>query len=167
MPVNRNTLLRYKTIDGLLRGGKSATLDELIEACNDALYECNGYGEVSKRTIQNDLREMRYSLALGYHAPIVVTDRKYYTYSDKHYSIMKMPLSKNDLFQLSEAVGLLKQMTAFQGLDGIDDVVNKLEDYVASMRLNVDPVILLESNERLKGLEHIPPCTMPLWADGP
>ncbi len=30
MPVNRNTLLRYKTIDRQLRGGFQATLDELM-----------------------------------------------------------------------------------------------------------------------------------------
>lgn len=157
MPVNRNTLLRYKTIDRLLRGGREATLEEIIDACNDALYDCNGYGEVSKRTIQNDIREMRYSQALGYYAPIEVVCRKYYTYSDRSYSIIKIPISRDDLLQLSEAVGLLKQMSSFQGFDGVGDVVNRLEDYVASMRYKVEPVILLESNERLKGLEYITP----------
>jgi len=154
---NRNTLLRYKTIDRLLRNGREATLDELIDACNDALYDCNGYGEVSKRTIQNDIREMRYSQALGYYAPIEVVSRKYYTYSDRSYSIMKMPVSKDDLLQLSEAVGLLKQMSSFKGFDGVGDVVNRLEDHVASIRYKVEPVILLENNERLKGLEYITP----------
>ncbi len=157
MPVNRNTLLRYKTIDRLLRNGREGTLDELIDACNDALYDCNGYGEVSKRTIQNDIREMRYSQALGYYAPIEVVSRKYYTYSDRSYSIMKMPVSKDDLLQLSEAVGLFKQMSSFKGFDGVGDVVNRLEDHVASIRYKVEPVILLENNERLKGLEYITP----------
>ena len=157
MPVNRNTLLRYKTIDRLLRGGREATLEQLINACNDELYDCNGYGEVSKRTIQNDIREMRYSMALGYYAPIEVVGRKYYTYSDRSYSIMKIPISKDDLLQLSEAVGLLKQMSSFQGFDGVGDIVNRLEDYVASMRYQVEPVILLENTERLQGLEYITP----------
>lgn len=155
MPINRNALLRYKTIDRMLRGGRQATLDELIDACSDALYDYNGYGDVGKRTIQNDIQEMRYSQALGYYAPIEVVGRKFYTYSDRSYSIMKIPVSKDDLLQLSEAVGLLKQMSSFQGFDGVDDVVNRLEDHVASMRYKVEPVILLENNERLKGLEHI------------
>lgn len=157
MPINKNALLRYKTIDRLLKGGREATLEEIIDACNDALYDCNGYGEVSKRTIQNDIREMRYSMALGYYAPIEVVGRKYYTYTDRSYSIMKIPISKDDLIQLSEAVGLLKQMSSFQGFDDVDDVVNRLEDHVASMRYKVEPVILLENNERLKGLEYITP----------
>lgn len=157
MPVNRNTILRYKTIDRMLKGGRKATLEEIMDACNDALYDCNGYGEVSRRTIQKDLYEMRNSMALGYYAPIKVVGRKYYTYSDKSYSIMKIPISKDDLYQLSETVGLLKQMSAFQGFNGVEDVVNRLEDHVASMRYKVEPVILLENNERLKGLEYITP----------
>jgi predicted DNA-binding transcriptional regulator YafY len=157
MPINRNALLRYKTIDRMLRGGRQATLDELIDACSDALYDYNGYGDVGKRTIQNDIQEMRNSQALGYYAPIKVVDRKYYTYKDRSYSIMQMPISKDDLIQLSEAVGLLKQMSSFQGFDGVGDVVNRLEDHVASIRYKVEPVILLENNERLKGLEYITP----------
>ena len=70
MPINRNTLLRYKTIDRMLRKGRRATLQELIDACSDALYEVNGYGDVSRRTIQHDIQEMRYSRELGYYAPI-------------------------------------------------------------------------------------------------
>ncbi|MBR3079494.1 MAG: WYL domain-containing protein [Prevotella sp.] len=155
MPVNRNTLLRYKTIDRMLRKGRKVTLDELIEACNDALYETNGYGEVSRRTIQHDIQEMRYSQALGYYAPIKVVDKKYYKYDEYGYSITQIPISSEDMAQLSEAVDLLKQMSSFKGFDGVEDVVNRLEDYVASMRYKVEPVILLESNERLRGLEYI------------
>lgn len=46
-------------------------------------------------------------------------------------------------------------MSSFKGFDGIEDVVNRLEDYVASMRYKIEPVILLESNDRLRGLEYI------------
>ena len=155
MPVNRNTLLRYKTIDRMLRKGRKVTLDELIEACNDALYETNGYGEVSRRTIQHDIQEMRYSQALGYYAPIKVVDKKYYKYDEFGYSITQIPLSSEDMVHLSEAVDLLKQMSSFKGFDGVEDVVNRLEDYVASMRYKIEPVILLESNDRLRGLEYI------------
>lgn len=155
MPINRNTLLRYKTIDRMLRKGRKVTLDELIEACNDALYETNGYGEVSRRTIQHDIQEMRYSQALGYYAPIKVVDRKYYKYDEYGYTITQIPISSEDMVQLSEAVDLLKQMSSFKGFDGVEDVVNRLEDYVASMRYKVEPVILLESNDRLRGLEYI------------
>ena len=40
MPVNRNALIRYKTIDNCLRNRyRQWTLEDLIEACSEALYE--------------------------------------------------------------------------------------------------------------------------------
>lgn len=157
MPYNRNTIVRYKTIDRKLRKGRKATLEELIDACAEAVYDINGTHSVSKRTIQHDLQEMRYSQALGYYAPIVVKQRKYYTYEDPDYTITDIALSDEDVYRLQEAVGMLKQMTSFQGMGEVEDVVNRLEDYVASMRHDVEPVILLENNERVGGLSFITP----------
>lgn len=47
MPVNKNALLRYKTIDRCLRNKyRRWTLDDLVEACSDALYEMEGITRV-------------------------------------------------------------------------------------------------------------------------
>lgn len=62
---------------------------------------------------------LRYKV-LGYYAPIIVVDRKYYRYEDEDYSITKVPLSQSDLLRLSEAVDLLKQMSSFKGFDGVE-----------------------------------------------
>lgn len=78
MPINRNALIRYKTIDRMLRGGRQATLQELIDSCGDALLDYCGQDSVSRRTIQHDMQEMRYSEALGYYAPIEVVGKKFY-----------------------------------------------------------------------------------------
>lgn len=155
MPANRNTIVRYKTIDRMLCGGRMVTLEELIDACQDAIERTIGFGSVSKRTIQHDIQEMRYSSALGYYAPIVVVEKKFYTYKDRSYSISKLQLSDADMQQLTEAVDLLKQMSGFAAFSEMEDVVNRLEDHVASMRFKKKPVILLEKNERLRGLELI------------
>ena len=105
MPVNRNALIRYKTIDNCLRNKyRQWTLDDLIEACSEALYEYEGIDKgVSRRTIQMDIQLMR-SNKLGYDAPIVVVDKKYYTYEDPEYSITNIPLTDQDLGKLSEVV---------------------------------------------------------------
>ena len=94
MPANKNALLRYKTIDKCLRNrARRWTLEDLVEACSDALYEYSGKDEyLSVRTIQLDIQRMR-SDELGYNAPIVVRDRKYYTYEDPEYSISNVPLT--------------------------------------------------------------------------
>ena len=108
MPVNKNALIRYKTIDRCLRNRfRRWTIDDLTEACSDALYEMEGIMKgVSVRTVQGDLQIMR-SDKLGYNAPIEVYDRIYYRYADPDYSISDTPLTEEDCDLLKEAVELL------------------------------------------------------------
>ena len=76
MPVNKNALIRYKIIDRCLRNKyRRWTLDDLVEACSDALYDMEGIIKgVSMRTVQADIQIMR-SDKLGYNAPIEVYDK--------------------------------------------------------------------------------------------
>ncbi len=168
MPANKNALLRYKTIDNCLRNtGRRWTLDDLVTACSDALYEYTGKDEyLSTRTIQLDMQKMR-SDELGYNAPIVVKDRKYYCYSDPEYSITNTPLTESDLRQMGDAVEVLKQLSGFSGFSGMEDIVGRLEDHVNSVRHTRKPVIYFEGNNRLKGLHFITPLYEAIVAKTP
>lgn len=156
MPVNRNALIRYKTIDTCLRNKyRLWTLEDLIDACSDALYEYEGIDKgISKRTVQMDIQMMR-SEKLGYNAPIVVYDNKYYKYEDEDYSITNTPLSEQDLRTMSEAVEVLRQFKGFSYFSGMGDIVSRLEDHVTSARQKTIPVIDFEKNESLKGLDYL------------
>ncbi len=116
MPVNKNALIRYKTIDRCLRNRyRRWTLDDLVEACSDALYELEGIDNgVSVRTVQGDLQVMR-SDRLGYNAPIEVYDNKYYRYSDPDYSISDNPLSCEDFELVDTAVRMINDLSAVGG----------------------------------------------------
>ncbi|GGB83655.1 helix-turn-helix transcriptional regulator [Dyadobacter sediminis] len=156
MPVNRNALIRYRTIDNCLQNRfRKWTLDDLIEACSAALYEFEGIDKgVSRRSVQADIEMMR-SDKLGYEAPIVVVDKKYYTYSDRHYSITNIPLSHEDLKVLGEVSGLLKQFKGFSHFTDLSEMVSKLEDRIYAQRTQSLPVVDFEKNDHLKGLEFI------------
>lgn len=156
MPVNRNALIRYKTIDTCLRNRyRQWTLENLIDACSDALYEYEGIDKgISRRTIQGDIQMMR-SEKLGYNAPIIVYDNKYYTYEDEDYSITNTPLSEQDLKVMSEAVEVLSQFKEFSYFAGMGEIVNRLEDHVTSAKTKAIPVIDFEKNENLQGLNHL------------
>lgn len=156
MPVNRNALLRYKTIDSCLKNRyRQWTLEDLIDACSDALYEYEGIDKgISRRTVQADIQMMR-SEKLGYNAPIVVYDNKYYTYEDKDYSITNTPLSEQDLKVMSEAVEVLRQFKEFSYFSDMGEIVNRLEDHVSSAKTKSIPVIDFEKNNNLKGLNHL------------
>ena len=158
MPVNRNALIRYKTIDKCLQNRyRKWTLEDLIDACSDALYEYEGIDKgVSRRTVQADIQIMR-SDKLGYNAPIIVVDKKYYTYEDRDYSITNIPLSDQDLGMLSEAVAFMKQFQGFSHFRELDGMVQKLEDHIYAQKTHTEPVIDFEKNENLKGLEHLDP----------
>jgi len=154
MPVNRNALIRYRTIDKCLQNRRRKwTVENLIDACNDALYEYEGIDKgVSLRTIRLDLNAMR-SDKLGYNAPIIVTDKKYYSYQDADYSITNIPLTRQDLGILQEVSNLLQQFKGFSHFTDVNEMVNKLEAKIYSEQYNTAPVIDFEKNELLAGIE--------------
>jgi len=156
MPVNRNALIRYTTIDKCLRNKyRKWTLDDLMDACSDALYEFEGIDKgVSRRTIQLDIQSMR-SEKLGYNAPIVVTERKYYTYEDPDYSITQLPLSEQDLGKLNDAVEILKQFQGFSHFSEMTGLIQKLENKIHTEQSKERPIIHIDTNEHLRGLEHL------------
>lgn len=156
MPVNRNALIRYRTIDNCLRNRfRKWTLENLVEACSDALYEYEGIlNGVSRRTVQMDLQFMR-SDKLGYNAPIIVKDKKYYSYEDPDYSITNIPLTEQDLGKLTEVVEILRQFKGFSHFNELNGMIQKLEDRIHTAKTKQAPVIDLEKNENLKGLEHM------------
>ena len=128
MPANKNALIRYKTIDNCLRNRyRRWTLDDLVEACCDALYDMEGITKgVCARTVQMDIQIMR-SDKLGYNAPIEVYDRIYYRYADPGYSITEMPLSIEDCKLIKEAIILLEKKKDQDCKDTIM-VLNKVQD---------------------------------------
>ncbi|MBO7284265.1 MAG: WYL domain-containing protein [Bacteroidales bacterium] len=168
MPVSKNALIRYKTIDRCLRNRQRKwTLDDLIEACSDALYEYEGRDEgVSRRTVQLDIQMMR-SDKLGYNAPIKVVENKYYIYDDPKYSITESPLSPQDIKKMGEAVEVLRQLSGFQEFSGMEDIMGRLEDRVNMATEKSHPVIFFDKNDKLKGLEFIEPLHSAILAKRP
>ena len=131
MPANKNALIRYKTIDRCLRNRyRRWTIDDLVEACSEALYEMEGILKgVSVRTVQGDLQIMR-SDKLGYNAPIEVYDRIYYRYAEPDYSISDMPLTEDDCLLLKEAVELLNG----EGMDeNVREILTRVRDRLEAL----------------------------------
>ncbi|MBS9768860.1 MAG: hypothetical protein KGV44_15165 [Flavobacteriaceae bacterium] len=96
-------VLRYKTLDECFRSQKKWTLEELIVLCSNVLEE-----KISKRSIQADIQFLRDN-----NAPIIVTDKKYYTYSDKKFSFLKSEIPEKLEQQFSECIDFIKIMQLF------------------------------------------------------
>ena len=129
MPVNKNALIRYKTIDRCLRNKyRKWTLDDLVDACSDALYDMEGITKgVSTRTVQGDIQIMR-SDKLGYYAPIEVYDNKYYRYSDPDYSITNTPISEEDYNLIVIAVKTIEDYKVNGDIEKLNDVLGKVKE---------------------------------------
>lgn len=158
MSVNKLALIRYKAIDECLCNRyRKWTLDDLMEKVAAVLYEYEGITTgVSRRTIQADIQLMR-SDKLGYNAPIVVKDKKFYQYEDAAYSITNAPINNSDVEKMKEIVGILKQFNGFNYFDEMSDMIARLENNLYKSTHQTGNCIQFENNRQLKGLHHINP----------
>jgi predicted DNA-binding transcriptional regulator YafY len=158
MSINKLALMRYRAIDECLRNRlRKWTLEDLIEKVSEVLYNREGIADgVSKRTIQADIQLMR-SDKLGYNAPIVVLERKYYQYEDPAYTISKAPINPTDMEKLKEIVSVLQQMSGFSYFEEMSEMVARLENNLYASSNKSANYIQLEGNNQLKGIEHINP----------
>lgn len=161
MPANLNALIRYKTINSCLFGGRRRwSIRELIDECSEALGDARGrYEAVSERTIREDIHIMRSDI-LGFNAPIEQKNGLYY-YSDSGYSIVTLRITDSGLadriysFLISlraeikhpELEAILKQLCVltnreYQGLQVPSD--NRSDEETSP--------ILFETEEKLKEL---------------
>ena len=158
MPANKMALLRYKTIDQCLQNRQRKwTLEDLIDEVSEALYEYEGIDNgVSKRTIQLDIQNMR-SDKLGYNAPIVVKERKFYTYEDNEFSITKKALADHELATLNDVMSILRQFKGFSYFNDLSEMLTRLEDKVIRQTNEGRSYIDFFKNEEYKGLDFIEP----------
>jgi len=156
MATNKNALIRYRTIDRCLQNrSRKWTLQDLIDACSDALYEYEGKDVmVSKRTVQLDIQTLR-SDKLGYNAPIVVVGKKHYTYDDPDYSITRSAVSDLDMQVLTESMEVLGQFKEFALFEELQGMIQKIQDKVRTQIDNGPPIIHIDKVNDLKGIEHI------------
>lgn len=156
MPLNRATLIRISTIDRCLQNHyRRWTIDDLIDACTEALAEYEGRSNpVSRRTFQNDLALMR-SDRLGYNAPIVVRDNKYYEYSDPDFSITHLPLNDEGLHALNSALDILRQLQCFPQLTSSIETISKLNEQISQQTGSAVPAMDMEHVDGYRGAQFI------------
>lgn len=127
MPKTLNALIRYKTINSCLYGGRRKwSIEELIDACSAALADSRGrYDRISERTIRDDIRVMRSDI-LGFNAPIG-QDKGLYYYSDPQYSIFTLVITDPDLAtKILKFLLRLKKEIKHPELESILDILRKL-----------------------------------------
>ena len=155
MPLNRDAFTRYRLIDERLRRRPNPTLEELIVHVSENLDK-----PVSKRTIQLDLQEMRYSQSLRFEAPIIF-DRanKSYAYSDAGYSINNLPVTSDDLHGLEFAISLLDQFKELPAIKEFEEAIRKIAETVRFNKQSrgESNIIQFDRPNSYKGIEYVEP----------
>lgn len=141
MPRNRNALARIKIIDSCLqRSGISWDWEKLARECWEKL-DAFIDEPPSRETIMGDISFMRKSWG----APIVYDRaRKSYMYADSSYSIFQNPLSREDVQNLQFALEVIRQFKGFQKLEGIEDIITKLEHLILMVDSVQHPIVQFE-----------------------
>lgn len=139
MPTNKNALIRYKYLDGLLSDHHHFyDIHDLTEKVNDMLYE-DGYSEVTQRCIEKDLVSLE---GAPFCAPIE-RYKKYgkncITYGKYSFSIFKQEMSREERNLLREVLSTIGQ---FDGLDNF----KWLEDFKIGLGLEDRRQIISFSN---------------------
>jgi predicted DNA-binding transcriptional regulator YafY len=130
--ANKNKLIRLKVLDQCLRNRyKSYSLEALVDACSEALYEYEGVDKgISKRSVQEDIKDMR-SGKFGYEAPIVC-ENGVYQYSDPAFSIFNSPLLADDIEAIRSTIGILNQFSELGQTDALRQIETKLRNLLAT-----------------------------------
>jgi len=156
MPTNKHALIRYRVIDRCLRNiDKQWNWSTLAAACAQEIQKTtNEKVSLSERTIKGDISSMRTDEALGYYAPIEYDRKeKSYYYSNRNFSITEAPLNKSDSNELKSVLSMLRQFTGFRHLEGIENIIHKLEMLVYESRGEEKQIVQIEQASNVPGQE--------------
>ncbi len=159
MSTNKHAIIRYQTLDKCFRNpGRTYYIDDLIKACNDAIYEYSGIEVgVKRRQVLDDIKFMESEQ--GWNIPLehIRDGRKvYFRYEDMGFSINNQPLNETEEIQLKEALLTLSRFKGMPQFEWVDEISARLDSGLGLSKNN-QQIIEFEQNDYLKGLEHITP----------
>lgn len=154
MPVNKNATIRYHALDQCFSNfGRTYFIDDLIEACNNALYEYAGIEDgVKRRQIFDDIKFMESEQ--GWSIPlerIKEEKRVYYRYSDTKFSIKNQPISEIEAVHIKEALTIFERFKGMPQFEWMEELMVRLNT-AFNLEKSTSSIVGFESNPYLKGL---------------
>jgi predicted DNA-binding transcriptional regulator YafY len=153
LATNKHAQIRYNTLNKCFRNsGKRFAIEDLVEACNEAIYEFTGKEDgIKKRQLYDDVRFMESEQGWSIELKKTKDGRKvYYSYEDPNFSISNKPLNETEANQLKEALLTLSRFKGMPQYDWIDELGTRL-DAEFKLNKNSEKVMSFEENEYLEG----------------
>ena len=158
MATNKNAQIRYQALDRCLSNwSRRYYIEDLVDACNEALYLYNGESikgdGVKKRQVQEDLKFMEseegYKMIID---PIRDGHRMYYRYHRRNDTISVRPFNQEELNIVSDALMLLKRFEGVPQFDWLKDVDKQLYS-TSQLGRDVGSVVSFQNNPYLRGMD--------------
>jgi predicted DNA-binding transcriptional regulator YafY len=130
-------------------------MEDLIEACNYAIYEYTGSETgIKRRQIFEDIKFME--SPQGWNVPLEHYrdgHKVYYRYSDLYFSINNQPLNATEHIQLKEALLTLSRFKGMPQFEWVAELSARLDSSLG-LNSNKSKVIEFDENTYLKGKEY-------------
>jgi len=157
MAINKNALIRYKTLDNCFRNpGKRYFIEDLMEECAVVLSEIDPQSNgISRRQIFDDIAFMESKA--GWNIDLERRregKRIYYRYTDNSFSINNMPLNEVEVNELKSVSLILSQFKGMPQFEWLNELLPKLGQGMASKDAST-AIIEFDNNPYLKGVEHL------------
>ena len=159
MPTNKHAIIRYQTLDKCFRNpGRKYFIEDLVEACSNAIYEFSGNDSgVKRRQVLEDIKFMESTQGWNISLERVREGhRVYFRYEDKGFSINNQPLNETEENQLKEALLTLSRFKGMPQFEWVDEISARLDSGLG-LSHNSEKIIEFDQNNFLKGLEFITP----------
>jgi predicted DNA-binding transcriptional regulator YafY len=156
MATNKHATIRYHALDRCFSNhGRKFFIEDLINSCNEAIYEFSGIEDgVKRRQVFDDITFMESDQ--GWNIQLERTKdgkRVYYRYSDKSFSIKNQGINQSEAEQLKESLSILSRFKGLPQFEWIEEIQIRLED-TFKLKSNTESVVCFEENPYLKGLNH-------------
>jgi predicted DNA-binding transcriptional regulator YafY len=156
MATNKHATIRYHALDRCFSNhGRKFFIEDLINACNEAINEFSGIEDgVKRRQVYDDITFMESDQGWN----IQLERRKdgkrvYYRYSDKSFSIKNQGINQYEAEQLKETLSILSRFKGLPQFEWVEEIQIRLED-TFKLKSYTESAVGFEENPYLKGLNH-------------
>ncbi len=156
MATNKQATIRYHALDRCFQNhGRKYFIEDLVDACNDAICEFAGIKDgVKKRQVFDDIAFMESEQ--GWSIPLERNKegkRVYYRYTDKSFSINNQGINQSEAEQLKETLFILTRFKGMPQFEWVEEMKIRLEDTFKLNNKN-QSFVGFEQNPYLKGLNY-------------
>jgi predicted DNA-binding transcriptional regulator YafY len=155
MAINKYALIRYQALDRCFRNpGRNYYFEDLLEACNAAIFEYDENSEgIKRRQLFDDINFMESDAGYGIELDKIRDGKRvYYRYTDTNYSINNQPLNETETNQIKSALMILSRFKGMPQFEWVSEISAKISSGL-ELEEGLNEIISFDSNEYLKGID--------------